>query len=765
MSEIDPRIISKGIGVGGNIFSSLINAVVSVYQTERNISVNRELEELRQQNQERKDRIAFERQKELQQELAKYNRQTQIQIAAEQRKTALESIEANKLFENWPLRMIPSQILTSHQGNDILPLRIIPVPPSIDFDKFADKEGEFPRIEKYLAEGLRQFLHQNYSLNNGLCPVELLDGAWDSNRYHGGSSIRALFSMLRSEPILILESEIDGDYLNLKMGFWGLDQENYSYSPLISRLPFREMIYQSARNRAKIWKQTRDKILELGQDPKSINELDSYNLEIIEQEEALEAAGIDITNLPRRYRVNDEDFEAFGDFLVTCNCLIAGWVADSYHLIRENVTPKLPQLLGELSLDESGIDIPQDLMQSILLGYQNVYQSLEKERLEIMAELLLEFADTLKALPDKSWGKLEVEKSLKLRLELQGIEFDSLTDIKTGIQLLLNTSEYWQNIKDNYLYAEKVVECLTDIDDKSLLIELQGILSSAKKKLSIYLFPYQTFKFQTVTVDIYGKIIKKENKEAQYLRENLGNGVTMDLVYIPGGKFLMGSPESEKGHKDSESPQHWVTLQPFLMGKYPVTQAQWEAVMGNNPSYFKGENCPVECVSWNDCVNFCKKLSQIIQKECTIPTEAQWEYACRAGTTTPFYFGETITTDLANYDGNDTYGKEAKGVYRKETTKVGEFPPNGFGLYDLHGNVLEWCADNWHKDYRDAPVDGNAWLNTNKNNSQYLLRSGSWNDYPLICRSAYRNNYYSRNINYYVNYLTGFRVTCGFRKS
>jgi len=181
----------------------------------------------------------------------------------------------------------------------------------------------------------------------------------------------------------------------------------------------------------------------------------------------------------------------------------------------------------------------------------------------------------------------------------------------------------------------------------------------------------------------------------QSFTEDLGNGVKLDMVYIPGGSFLMGSPTTEKDSRDPERPQHRVTIKSFLMGKDPVTQAQWKAV-GNlpkvnrdlkpDPSRFKGENRPVERVPWYDAVEFCDRLSRHTGKTYRLPSEAEWEYACRAGTTTPFYFGETITPDLANYDGNYTYGSGAKGKYRQETTPVGSFPPNKFGLYDLHGS-------------------------------------------------------------------------------
>ena len=202
----------------------------------------------------------------------------------------------------------------------------------------------------------------------------------------------------------------------------------------------------------------------------------------------------------------------------------------------------------------------------------------------------------------------------------------------------------------------------------------------------------------------------------------------------------------------SESSQHYVNVSEFFMGKYTVIR---QAVMGNNPSRFREKNRPVERVSWNNATKFCKKLSKKMGKDYRLPSEAEWEYACRAGTKTPFYFGETITSGLVNYYGNSTYGNGPEGKYRKETTDVGNFPPNSFGLYDMHGNVWEWCADELHNNYDGAPTDGSVWLDGDKDRSP--LRGGSWGFYPNDCRSAFRYFYVRRvdRIN-----LTGFRVVC-----
>jgi formylglycine-generating enzyme required for sulfatase activity/tRNA A-37 threonylcarbamoyl transferase component Bud32 len=247
----------------------------------------------------------------------------------------------------------------------------------------------------------------------------------------------------------------------------------------------------------------------------------------------------------------------------------------------------------------------------------------------------------------------------------------------------------------------------------------------------------KTFNFEVVKTDSRGSIISRSNSSARYYEEDLGNGVILEMVEIPGVTFMMGSPESEQGRDDSESPQHQVTVPSFFIGKYQLTQAQYQAIMGNNPSYFKGDNLPVGTVSWENAVKFCERLSQKTGKTYRLPSEAEWEYACRAGTTTPFYFGESITPDLVNYNGNLTYKDAPKGLYREKNTDVGTFPPNAFGLYDMHGNVWEWCQDTWHENYINAPTNGNAWISQSSN--RRMLRCGSWSYEPEYCRSAYRS--------------------------
>ncbi len=247
-------------------------------------------------------------------------------------------------------------------------------------------------------------------------------------------------------------------------------------------------------------------------------------------------------------------------------------------------------------------------------------------------------------------------------------------------------------------------------------------------------------RFEFITFNIQENKIESQLRYAEYVTEELGNGISLDMVAIPGGKFMMGL--LLRIEDNSANPQHEVTVQPFLMGKYPITQAQYQQVMGNNPSRFKGDKRPVEKVSWNDAVEFCRRLSKQTGKEYRLPSEAEWEYAARAGTTTSYSFGETITDKLANYDKNVA-----------ETTAVGKYPPNTFGLYDMHGNVWEWCQDNWHNNYQGAPNDGSAWISYYSKN---VVRGGSWASSPNLCRSAYRH--YNTRGDRYID--LGFRVVC-----
>jgi len=221
-------------------------------------------------------------------------------------------------------------------------------------------------------------------------------------------------------------------------------------------------------------------------------------------------------------------------------------------------------------------------------------------------------------------------------------------------------------------------------------------------------------------------VIAQEVKSGKIEVVDLGKDVKLEMVLVPAGKFMMGSPASEKGRNENET-QHEVTLtKPFYMGKYEVTQEQWFEIMGGNPSKEKGRMLPVTNVSWNDCQDFIKKLNAKTNGGYRLPTEAEWEYACRAGTTTKYSVGDKITPKDANY-------RDSK---IGEPVAVGSYKPNAFGLYDMHGNVWEWCED-WKVDYQAGAVTDPKGPATGE---RRVLRGGSFNFYVWNTRSSFRFN-------------------------
>jgi eukaryotic-like serine/threonine-protein kinase len=275
--------------------------------------------------------------------------------------------------------------------------------------------------------------------------------------------------------------------------------------------------------------------------------------------------------------------------------------------------------------------------------------------------------------------------------------------------------------------------------------------------------PLRSYEFETVNLDSSGMVGGRSKGQARYFVEDLGGGVTLEMVEIPAGSFIMGSPDTEQNRSSDEGPQHLVTVGEFYMGKFEVTQRQWRAValmpkvgrdLNTEPSQFRGDDLPVEQVSWDDAMEFCARLTRATRRSYRLPSEAEWEYACRAGTTTPFGLGDTVRSDLVNYNGDHPYGSVSMGTYRQKTAPVGSLGEgvNGFGLYDMHGNVSEWCLDAFHNNYMGAPSDGSEW--EGGDTAARVLRGGSWVDYAGDCRSADR----VRGLPDIRGFSVGFRV-------
>ena len=272
-------------------------------------------------------------------------------------------------------------------------------------------------------------------------------------------------------------------------------------------------------------------------------------------------------------------------------------------------------------------------------------------------------------------------------------------------------------------------------------------------------------------------------------KENWQSRNYLAMVYIPAGEFMMGSPENEPQRYEDESPQHKVKVSPFWLAQTPITNAQWNFVVGlpqeqrelNSKEAQGKENHPVKKVSWYDAIEFCDRLSRHTGRNYRLPSEAEWEYACRAVAIAnkkeltiekwneeynqPFHFGATISSELANYNASKTYANEPQRETNKKTVPVKIFFPNAFGLYDMHGSVFEWCADSWHDNYDDAPSDSQVWDDSktifqsilpNEDSFPKILRGGSFSTKPSHCRSA--NRYKAEPARRDDDF--GFRIAC-----
>ena len=415
----------------------------------------------------------FEQERIFQQQLVADNHETRLRIAAQERETALKLPEVNKILDSWPLRLYPSQIL-EHTNYGRTPLKIFIAPPQVHFDQFDNNRDEkISQIELMLAEGLRDFLNKHYSLHSQVRPTELLAGAWDSKRFHSESSIKALFGMLKTEPTLILESENDGDYLNFRIAYWGLGQGNYYYKT-IARLPYRQILEESAKRRALEWKKIRDELVALGESLEEINQIGKENvanLAILEKVEKWNEKGIDISKLSLQYQVNRQDFEKLCQVLITYHCLVAGWVADAYHLVDHGVPPLLPELLPSLLSDTFDLQS----VQVIASGYKQVYQALENERCYWIPELALQLAQSLSHLSDayggklRSWANEQLNYSVNTWLQLHQISPQHSTNPLQAMQSAVS-------VKDEE-YVRKLREYFVAVGDSQSIADVEEILN------------------------------------------------------------------------------------------------------------------------------------------------------------------------------------------------------------------------------------------------------------------------------------------------
>lgn len=419
-------------------------------------------------------RWRLEQEKALEMELLERNQELQRELVTYQRQTSLKVVEEQKRLENSPIWLVASDILTSNPGEEQTPLRVFFSPPKLQFERFANVTNSpkgFPEIELTLAEGLRQFFR---SYSNSGRNIDFLAGAWVSKSFHSEASIKALFGVLKSEPTLVLESEVDGDYLNFRVAYWGLNWSSYRYDPVISRLPYRDILYEAAKTRARKWTETREKLIAAGVNEQEVDQVygqdNVKNWEILQREEKFREVGIDESDLELNYFVNKKDFEELCQFLIINHCVFAGLVADEYFLFQYNLPPLLPEVLPDLTQNVPDREVVQEMIQSVVLYYQNVYQALEYTRSSLVPDLALDLAESLAHLPNKSWAKQQIVTSIKFWLRRRGVAHDEKEqeiDNELALPSLLTTINLALKREDRD-YVEKLNRCLIAVGEEKL---------------------------------------------------------------------------------------------------------------------------------------------------------------------------------------------------------------------------------------------------------------------------------------------------------
>lgn len=438
----------------------------------------------------RESELSFEQAKKQQQQIALDSRETQFKLAALQRETALKLPETRKVLDNWPLGLYPSQILASHPLRGVLPLRIFLAFPG---DRIRQHTQTNLNIESRLAQGLRTFLGEHYPLHDPTRPTEFLAGAWKSEQFHSEASIKVLFELLKSEPTLILESDVDHQNLNFRIAYWGLGQENYYYKT-VAEIPYQTLFDEAAKAQAFVWKTTRDRLLELGEDIDTINQLggqQAANLELLEQEEKWTSMGVDVSQLRLPYRIDDRVLAVVCQTLIRYHCLMAAWVADTYHLVYRDVPPLLPALLPELTQDR----VEFSLLQAISKGYQQMYQALEDERRYWVPELALQLAQSLSHLPEKSWAAEQIEFSILIWLKLRGMALEPGESALEAMRSVVRVGD-----RD---YLTTLIDCLAAVEDRQAIAALEEMLHTLQ-----YLAPESESESLPASIQGIGSLIQ-----------------------------------------------------------------------------------------------------------------------------------------------------------------------------------------------------------------------------------------------------------------
>jgi len=697
----------------------------------------------------------LETQREEQRRHAQERRAQEWAMADRQRQTALELQENQMVLSHWPLRLFPSQILKSHRGDGPTPLRVL-----LSLPASGPKDLEGP-----VRQALHHFVSTHYNLNQPQRPIELLDGAWKDGQFQGMASIKALHDRLGSEPTLVLETQMPegDDTLYVNLAYWGPGQDQVLYQPL-ERIAYRPLVDAAARAGAEQWRAARANLVAKGlardaQDAdQRLGGLRAQNLQRLEQEEALTAAGIalDQVELPPFKYVKD-DYRAIHQFLITWHCLSIGWLGDLYHFSYWDAPPLLPSLLPGL-LDA---DFPPEIAHAFLDHYCRSYRAVAAERPAWSPELTLNLVYPLAALPDPRWALEQTAQAIQDWLALRGLPAIPGTgaEVIEGLcaaadgpagPLLLADGDFYSGLRlaVDRLHRTDLAERLAAAERGALAQigrerqerqasetrereerleqerrereRAEAAERAARKPQNIHGWPAERVQ------DLQRATARELGLDVCFRLPLKDGGKGPEMVVIPPGSYRMG--EEHRIHADrQEKPIRRVKIaRPFAIGRFAVTFQEYDrfctATGRDKPSDAgrgRGRR-PVINVFWADAVDYCDWLTEQTGKTYRLPTEAEWEYAARAGTTTSYWWGDELGKWNANCP--DFMWTDSE---EHSSAPVGSFAPNPFGLYDTVGNVFEWVQDPWHDNYQGAPCDGSEWRLPG-HNSERVYRGGSW---------------------------------------
>ena len=714
---------------------SLLNSVVNGYFQYQNLAVRkREFAELNAQRERHHEEGLNQRERHHEQGLQHQERQA-------------EQAHNWRIEEpNWPLSISPKQYAHKTTAHDRQPLIVMLSPPPPEADK------DFRDAAKVIENELRVLLQKSYDANDPKRPVYFLDKAWKKGMEGGAAPAQALHHALHEAdaPTFILDLELTGRELRIQTHYWGIGSNELKHTACETAFPLSEYMAQVARRHAREWGEATQ---DLGRDA-TPSKTDKENWLILQSEEALRQKDPQkgASFYVRHYHCPPEYLLQAVKEVTPALQLLVGSMADLYHLFRYGTAPQLPALLGKLFRDGNTAQA-QALMRQTVDDYSQVMDFAAEQRPEWAPPFHLELAEVMAGLNDAEQCQTHLLKSLAAWRRLRGAE-----PVAHEAQALLTGMEATLQHEDQaYLLrvAKLLNQPLQRLDIATVALGLAGAANTAPK------IEAPTVVALPPVDNIHGwpaeKVQALQQRTAQALgkpvifRDTLkSGGVGPDMAVIPAGAFLMGSPEYEL-HEEaniarSESPQHLVTFaKPFSIGIYAVTFDDYDrfCIATNRSAVYldywerdwgRGQ-IPAYKIPWREAQAYCAWLSDQTGQRYRLPSEAEWEYACRAGSNTPFYWGGTITAKQANY-----WDQNNKPAARAKPLPVGEYQPNAFGLYQMHGNVSEWCEDAAHLDYVGAPGDGSAWT-TGGDQKYRIVRGGCWVGNSDDVRSARRNGF------------------------